>query len=46
MKLSLINIKRDPKCEQHAPWCDKIAYFEKVRVTGRELCADNEWSNA
>lgn len=46
MKLSLTNIKRDPKCEQHAPWQDRILFFEKVRVTGKELCAQNEWNNA
>lgn len=38
IKVSLTNIKRDPKCSQHASWPDKLKFFEKVRLTGRELC--------
>lgn len=38
MKLSLTNIKRDPKCEQQAPWSDRIQFYNKVRITGKELC--------
>jgi hypothetical protein len=46
IKLTLFNINRDPKCGQHAPWDERLSFFEKVRMTGRELCSENEWSNA
>jgi len=42
----LINIKRNPKCETTAPWDEKVRFFERVRITGKELCGENEWSNA
>lgn len=46
IKVTMTNIKRDPKCQQHAPWDDKVKYYEKVRLTGKELCEQQEWSNA
>ena len=46
IKVTLTNIKRDPKCNQNATWSEKISFFEKVRVTGKELCELEEWSNA
>jgi hypothetical protein len=46
IKVTITNIKRDPKCDTQAPWEEKIQFFERVRITGKELCEENEWSNA
>ena len=27
-------------------WSEKLKFYERVRVTGKELCDENEWSNA
>ena len=46
IKVTITNIKRDPKCDTQAPWEEKIQFFERVRITGKELCDESEWSNA
>lgn len=46
IKVTLESIRRDPKCDVNAPWAKKLKFFEKVRVTGKELCDENEWNNA
>lgn len=38
IRISLTNIKRDPKCDVQASWSKKLEYFERVRITGKELC--------
>lgn len=44
--MHITNIKRDPKCENTATVEEKLKFFERVRITGRELCEQGEWSNA
>lgn len=46
IKMTVTNIKRDPKCGQHASWPEKLKFYERVRLTGRELSEQQEWSNA
>ena len=46
MKIEICNIKRDLKCDINAPFDTKLAFYEKVRVTNRELVAYAEYSNA
>ena len=46
IKVTVTSIKRDPKCDQNADWQEKLKFFEKVRITGKELCEENEWNNA
>ncbi len=44
--MHVTNIKRDPKCDQNASWSEKLKFYERVRITGKELSEENEWSNA
>ena len=37
IKVTIVNIKRDPKCDIHAPLEKKLVFYEKVRETSREL---------
>ena len=46
IRVQITNIKRDPKCENTAGLEEKINFFERVRITGKELCEEGEWSNA
>lgn len=44
--MQIQNIKRDPKCETSATLEEKLKFFERVRITGKELCEEKEWHNA
>jgi len=47
IKVTLLSIKRDPKCEQTASWEKKVKYFEAVREISKELISEEkEYSNA
>lgn len=46
IRVVITNIKRDPKCDTQATLADKVIFFERVRISGKELCEEGEWSNA
>lgn len=46
LKVEICNIKRDCRCDMNATFETKLAYFEKVRETCRELFVYQEFSNA
>lgn len=46
IRVQITNIKRDPKCDTKATLDEKLKFFERVRITGKELCEETEWSNA
>jgi hypothetical protein len=47
IKVTLLSIKRDPKCAQTASWEEKVKYFEAVREISKELISEEkEYSNA
>ena len=46
IKVTLTNIGRNPKCDQKENWEQKLTFFNRVRSTGKELCEEEEWSNA
>jgi len=46
VRVHITNIKRDPKCGTQEPLDKKLTFFEKVRQTGKELVAEEEFSNA
>ena len=47
IKVTVLSIKRDPKCAQSASWDEKKSYFEQVREIARELISEEkEYSNA
>lgn len=46
IKVTITNIKRDPKITMQAPFQDKLVYFEKIREIGKELIVEGEFSNA
>ena len=46
IRVHITNIKRDPKCDTKASLDEKLRFFERVRITGKELSEEGEWSNA
>jgi hypothetical protein len=47
IKVTVLSIKRDPKCLQSATWEEKNTYFEAVRDICKELISEEkEYSNA
>ena len=38
IRVYISNIKRDPKCDTQATLEEKLTFFERVRITGKELC--------
>ena len=46
LKVEICNIKRDCRCDLKASFETKLAYYEKVRATCRELVSFQEYSNA
>jgi len=46
IRVHITNIKRDPKCDTKATLDEKLRFFERVRITGKELSEEGEWSNA
>ena len=46
IRIYVHSIKRDPKCETQASLEEKLKFFERVRITGKELCEEKEWHNA
>ena len=46
LKVEVCNISRDVKCPMTAPLETKLAFYEKVRATCRELVSFQEYSNA
>jgi len=46
IKVTITNVGRNPKCDTQASWEEKINFFDRVRSTGKELCEEEEWSNA
>lgn len=47
IKVSITNIKRNPKCDTQAPLDQKLVFYDKVRDQSRELIGlFQEYSNA
>lgn len=46
LKAEISNIKRDARCDNHATFEEKLAYYDKVRESCRELVGFQEYSNA
>ena len=47
IKVSITNIKRNPKCDTQAPLDQKLVFYDKVREQSRELIGlFQEYSNA
>lgn len=37
IRVNIVNIKRNPKCETQAPLDQKLVFYDKVREMSREL---------
>ena len=47
IRVNLVNIKRNPKCETQAPLEQKLVFYDKIREMSRELISVfQEYSNA
>ena len=46
IRIHITKIKRDPKCDNTASWEEKLVFFDKVRSVGKELCDEDEFTNA
>ena len=46
IRVTITNIKRDPKCDTGTPLDEKLVFYEKIRGICRDLVAEGEYSNA